>query len=103
MGGKQKSHSCAREADPTLPAPHESPRPSQRVAIDSRFKRQAEEVDRRGAGAHLLLVATKFNAVVALQGVATTYHNALKVSQSIVCAVRLATMSISIARWSRLG
>ena len=79
VGGKSKSHSCAREADPALPAPHESPRTSQRVAINSRFKRWVEEVDRRGAGAHLLLVVTKFSAVVALQGVATTYHGALKV------------------------
>jgi hypothetical protein len=65
VGGKQKSHSCAREADPALPAPHESPRPSQRVAIDSRTKRQVEEVDHGGAGAHLLLIATKFSVVVA--------------------------------------
>jgi hypothetical protein len=39
----------------------------------------AQEVDHGGAGAHLLLVVTKFSAVVALQGVATTYHGALKV------------------------
>ncbi len=82
MGGKQKSHSCAREADPALPAPHESPRPSQRVAIDSRIKRQAEEVDHGGAGAHLLLVATTLSVVVALQGVSTTYHDALKFSKA---------------------
>ena len=82
VGGKQKSHSCAREADPALLAPHESPRPSQHVAIDLQFERQDEEVNRRGASVHLLLVATKFSVVVALQGVATTYHDALKFTQS---------------------
>ena len=41
-----------------------------------------EEVSNRGASAHLLLVATKFSVVVALQGVATTYHDALKFSKA---------------------
>jgi hypothetical protein len=109
VGGKSKPHSCAREADPAFPAPRESPRPSQCVAIDSRFKRQVEEVDRRGAAAHLLLVVTKFSAVVALQGVATTYHDEVYTKHHVV---RLAlsspcpsaqVLTTLIARWSSLG
>jgi hypothetical protein len=81
---------------------------SERVAINSRFKSQAEEVDRRGAGAHLLLVATKFSVVVAVQGVATTYDDAIKVSQSTVLFVSppcpsAQVLTTLIAHWGRLG
>ena len=92
-GGREvKTHSCAREADPALPAPHESPRPSQRVAIyllapHESIERYEGEVDSRSATAHLLLVATNFRCSCSPPRVATTYHDALKVSQSTVLFV----------------
>jgi hypothetical protein len=63
---------------------------------------------RRGANAHLLLVATKFSAVVALQGVATTYHDALTFTQSTALFISppcpsARLLTTLIARWGRLG
>ena len=74
--------------------PHESPRPSQRVAIYLQFERYDEEVDSRGAGVHLLLVATKFRCSCSPP---RGRHNLPRCSQSFTkCrVVRLAAMSIS--------
>ena len=94
-GGREvKTHACVREADPALPASHESPRPSQRVAIYLQFERYGEEVDSRGAGVHLLLVATKFWCSCSPP---RGRHNLPRCSQSFTkCrVVRLAAMSIS--------
>jgi hypothetical protein len=103
VGGYGKTHSCAHEAGPTLSAPHDSTRPSQRVAINLQFERQDEEVNRTRADCvHLLLVATKFRCSCSPP---RGRHNLPRCSQSSTKhhVVRLAAMSISIARWGRLG